>query len=139
MISKSLEETKKIAADFALTLQGGEVVALEGELGVGKTTFTQGLAEALGAEGLARSPTFTVMNVYPAASEKIKTIVHIDAYRLRTPNDLLNLGLDEWVGRPEAIVLIEWPHMVESAEIKADRVVKITTDEQMNERVIEIE
>lgn len=139
MISNSTNETKKIAAAFAATLKGGEVVALEGEIGAGKTTFVQGLAAALGAEGLARSPTFTVMNVYPTTGEKIKTIVHVDAYRLRTPEDLFNLGLEEWMGRADSIVLIEWPHMVAGAEIKNERTVKISMGAAADERIIEIE
>lgn len=138
-ISNSIEETKKIAADFAALLKGGEVVALEGEIGAGKTTFTQGLAAALGAEGLARSPTFTVMNVYPTTDKKIKKIVHVDAYRLRTSDDLFNLGLEEWIGQADAIVLIEWPHMVVEAEIKNERTVRISSGESINERKIEIE
>ncbi|MFA6131907.1 MAG: tRNA (adenosine(37)-N6)-threonylcarbamoyltransferase complex ATPase subunit type 1 TsaE [Patescibacteria group bacterium] len=137
--SESLEQTKIIAAEFAATLKGGEVVALEGEIGAGKTTFVQGLAVAFGAEGLARSPTFTVMNVYPATHDHIKKIVHVDAYRLRTPDDLLNLGLEEWVGRPDSIVLIEWPGMVEEAEIKTDRVVRFETGSTETERIITIE
>lgn len=138
-ISKSSEETKTIAAEFAATLKGGEVVALEGEIGAGKTTFVQGLAAALGAGGLARSPTFTVMNVYPATGKLIKTIVHVDAYRLRTPDDLFNLGLEEWIGRPDSVVLVEWPHMVAGAEIKKERAVKIFFGATADERKIEIE
>jgi len=137
-ISNSIEETKKIAADFTTSLKGGEVVALEGEIGAGKTTFTQGLAAALGAEGLARSPTFTVMNVYPATDKQIKKIVHVDAYRLRTPDDLFNLGLEEWIGQSDSIVLIEWPRMVGGVEIKNERIVKISSGESVNERKIEI-
>jgi tRNA threonylcarbamoyladenosine biosynthesis protein TsaE len=138
MLSHSTGETKKIAAEFAATLKGGEVVALEGEIGAGKTTFVQGLAAALGAENLARSPTFTVMNVYPTNNEKIKRIVHVDAYRLRTPNDLFNLGLEEWIGRPDSVVLVEWPHMVVEAEIKSDRTIKISAGAGLEERKIEI-
>jgi len=136
--SSSIEQTQKIAADFVLTLHGGEVIALEGEIGAGKTTFTQGLAEALGAEGLARSPTFTVLNVYPTGHEPIKKVVHIDAYRLRTSEDIFNLGLEEWMGRPDSIVLIEWPGMVDEVEIKFDWVVQIRPGEKENERTIEI-
>jgi len=136
--SYSCDQTKQIAADFATTLHGGEVIALEGEIGAGKTTFVQGLAEALGAGGLARSPTFTVMNIYPATNDRIKKIVHVDAYRLRTPEDLFNLGLEEWIGRPDSIVLIEWPRMVEEVEIKFDCIVKTTIGDIMNQRKIEI-
>jgi tRNA threonylcarbamoyladenosine biosynthesis protein TsaE len=138
MISNSIKETKKFAADFAMTLRGGEVVALEGEIGAGKTSFVQGLAEALGAGGLARSPTFTVMNVYPTSHEPIKQIVHVDAYRLRTPEDIFNLGLEEWAGRPDSVVLVEWPRMVGEAEIRADRTVKIFSGATSDERIIEI-
>ena len=65
MISSSTQQTKKIAADLAQTLRGGEVIFLDGELGSGKTTFVQGLAEALGAKTGARSSSFTIMNIYP--------------------------------------------------------------------------
>jgi tRNA threonylcarbamoyladenosine biosynthesis protein TsaE len=138
MLSDSLEETKKIAADFAAALRGGEVVALEGEIGAGKTTFTQGLAAALGAEGLARSPTFTVLNVYPTSRQPIEKIIHVDVYRLRIPEDILNLGLEEWLGQPNAIVLIEWPRAVDGVEIKFDWIVQIAVGEKENERIIEI-
>ncbi|HBR80665.1 MAG: hypothetical protein UX09_C0012G0016 [Candidatus Uhrbacteria bacterium GW2011_GWE2_45_35] len=139
MLSNSLIETKKIAADFSGSLKGGEVVAFEGEIGAGKTTFIQGLVEALGAEGLARSPTFTVMNVYPTGREPVKQIVHIDAYRLRTPEDIFNLGLEEWIGRPDTVVLVEWPRMVGEAEIRTDRTVRILAGEDSDSREIEIE
>jgi len=139
MISKSITETKKIAADFAATLRGGETIALEGEVGAGKTTFTQGLAAALGAEGLARSPTFTVLNVYPTGREPIKKIVHVDAYRLRTSEDILNLGLEEWLDQTDSLVLIEWPNMVEEVEVKTDYVVRIEMGDLVEERKIEIE
>jgi tRNA threonylcarbamoyladenosine biosynthesis protein TsaE len=138
MLSTSLEQTKKIAADFSASLKGGEVVALEGEIGAGKTSFVQGLAEALGAGGLARSPTFTVMNIYPTGREPIKQIVHVDAYRLRTPEDIFSLGLEEWAGRPDSVVLVEWPRMVGEAEIRADRTVRIFPGATPNERIIEI-
>lgn len=138
MLSYSVEETKKIAADFAALLKGGEVIALEGEIGAGKTTFTQGLAAALGVEDLARSPTFTVMNIYPTGHRPIEKIVHIDSYRLRTPEDILNLGLEEWIGQKDSVVLIEWPRAVEGVEIKVGWIVQIKTREKENERLIEI-
>lgn len=137
--SNSTDGTKNIAANFATSLKGGEVVALEGEIGAGKTTFVQGLAAALGADGLARSPTFTVMNVYQTTNERIKKIVHVDAYRLRAPDDLFNLGLEEWMGQSDSIVLIEWPRMVEEVEIKNERTVKISFGSSVDERVIEID
>lgn len=108
-VCRTSEETKNVAAELAATLQGGELLLLEGALGAGKTTFVQGLAEALGADTLARSPTFTVMNVYRTAHPAIKELAHLDFYRLGKPEDAAALGLEEWLGRPDAVVVAEWP------------------------------
>ena len=82
VVTHSSKETKSIATDFAKKLKGGEFIALIGELGSGKTTFVQGLAEALGSTTKVKSPTFTLMNVYPTEHQKIKQIVHVDFYRV---------------------------------------------------------
>jgi tRNA threonylcarbamoyladenosine biosynthesis protein TsaE len=108
MISRSAEETKRIAADLAATLCGGELLLLEGELGAGKTTFVQGLAEALGTDA-ARSPTFAVMNVYETDRLPVRELVHLDFYRLQAPEQADELGLEDWLGRRDAIVVAEWP------------------------------
>lgn len=104
---KTVEETKRVAAELAATLTGGELVLLKGELGAGKTAFAQGLAQALGAD-FARSPTFTVMNVYRTAHPSIREMVHLDFYRLK-PGEAHALGLEDWLGRPDAVVAAEWP------------------------------
>lgn len=102
----SAEETKAIAAQFAATLKGGEFIVLVGDLGSGKTTFVQGLAEALGSSANVKSPTFTVMNLYPATHKTIKQIVHIDYYRVPTASE--DLGLEDYQ-RPDTIIIAEWP------------------------------
>ncbi|MFC1788142.1 tRNA (adenosine(37)-N6)-threonylcarbamoyltransferase complex ATPase subunit type 1 TsaE [Patescibacteria group bacterium] len=109
-ISNSPEQTKQIASDLALCLKGGEVVLLEGELGAGKTTFTQGFAEALGVVDPVRSPTFTIMNIYKTDRSDIKEIIHLDFYRLQESSvHLEDLGLDEWLGRDDVVIIAEWP------------------------------
>jgi len=108
MTSHSVEETKRLAADLAATLRGGELVLLDGELGAGKTAFVQGLAEALGADA-ARSPTFTVMNIYTTTHSTIRELVHLDFYRLAKPEQVAELGLEDWLGRTDAVVVAEWP------------------------------
>jgi len=108
MTSHSVEETKRLAADLAATLHGGELVLLDGELGAGKTAFVQGLAEALGADA-ARSPTFTVMNIYKTTHSTIHELVHLDFYRLAKPEQVAELGLEDWLGRTDAVVVAEWP------------------------------
>ena len=107
--SHSTEETKKIAKEFARTLEGGEFIALKGELGAGKTTFVQGLAEAFGVTDPVRSPTFTIMNIYKADRGAIKKIVHLDCYRLDSCQDLNALELEEWLNQPDTIIVTEWP------------------------------
>jgi tRNA threonylcarbamoyladenosine biosynthesis protein TsaE len=81
------------------------VLYLEGELGAGKTTFARGFLRALGVTEPVRSPTYTLVDVYPTAG---LTLLHVDLYRLRDPAELESLGLREWA-RPGHIWLIEWP------------------------------
>ncbi len=110
-VSRSTEDTKRIAADFARTLRGGELVLLEGELGAGKTTFAQGLCEALGVQGPVRSPTFAILHAYDADAGAIRRVAHLDLYRFKKPEEALELGLDDWLDRPDAVVLAEWPSL----------------------------
>ena len=116
-ITEKKEETKKLGKLLASELQGGEVICLCGELGAGKTTFTQGLLEGLGAEKPYTSPTFVVMKAYDVknpptprlrrASKKINTVYHFDAYRVEA-EDILNLGWEEIIADDENICIIEW-------------------------------
>jgi len=109
---------KKFAANFAKKLKGGEILALVGELGAGKTTFTQGLAIGLKIKGKITSPTFVIMNEYPVAPRKragnykLKILnfklLHLDAYRLKDEKDLSALGVAELLNDPNNIVVIEW-------------------------------
>ncbi|HCU71046.1 MAG TPA: tRNA (adenosine(37)-N6)-threonylcarbamoyltransferase complex ATPase subunit type 1 TsaE [Candidatus Moranbacteria bacterium] len=119
-ITNSLEETQKLAGELARNLGGGEIVCLHGELGAGKTTFTQGLLAELGAEGPYTSPTFLIMKQYDIKSKinalqtkshKLRTIYHIDAYRI-SEQDLMNLGWEEIAGNKNNIIILEWPERV---------------------------
>lgn len=120
IITKSTEETKKWAGNYAQTLQGGEVIGLIGDLGAGKTTFSQGLASGLGVKQNVNSPTYVIMKIYPIdnASSKIKNLVHIDAYRLESEADLETIGALEYFGRKDTIVLIEWANKIKKALTK---------------------
>ncbi|MBI2474886.1 tRNA (adenosine(37)-N6)-threonylcarbamoyltransferase complex ATPase subunit type 1 TsaE [Candidatus Uhrbacteria bacterium] len=112
--STSPDQTKQIAADFSKTLKGGDIVFLEGELGSGKTTFVQGAAKSLGYDGPVRSPTFTIVNIYPTSNRTIKKIVHVDLYRIKDSSELRALALEELAQDTNSITFIEWPNLLGS-------------------------
>jgi len=140
MISTSPEETKRIAANLAATLQGGEVIALVGGLGAGKTTFVQGLCEALGVASRVTSPTFSIMNVHDAGMRecgKALRIAHLDLYRLKTAREIAALGLEEFLGASDTVVAIEWPEAVDGVEWKPTHTVRFDaiSPEERNIRI----
>jgi tRNA threonylcarbamoyladenosine biosynthesis protein TsaE len=99
-----LADLEREAADLWKTLPAGAVVWLSGELGAGKTTMVQAFARAAGAEP-ARSPTFALVHEYQSPDG---TIAHVDCYRLRDPEEAVDLDLSELAGRCR-LTLIEWP------------------------------
>jgi len=109
--TKSVKETQKIAKDIAKNYKGG-VIALIGDLGAGKTTFTQGFAEGLGIKDKIISPTFVLMRQHPVPNSK-KVLYHIDLYRLEGEINIRELGISELIDDTEAIVLIEWAEKIE--------------------------
>ncbi|MBI4281777.1 tRNA (adenosine(37)-N6)-threonylcarbamoyltransferase complex ATPase subunit type 1 TsaE [Candidatus Uhrbacteria bacterium] len=138
--TKNAEETQALAAKLVKQWRGGDVIGLVGDLGAGKTTFVQGVAKALGVKRAVRSPTFLRMQVYPvpviairqpaekqshgvgiAASsdrgrsprnDSFKYFVHIDAYRIKNPEELQELGLEDYLGRTDTLIVIEWAERV---------------------------
>src|SRR5437762_5444537 len=101
--SRSPEQTQAIAARLAETLQPGDVVALTGELGAGKTCFTQGLARGLEVTGRVTSPTFVLVNEYRGRLP----VHHVDAYRTGSLTELLDLGLEELFSG-DGVTIVEW-------------------------------
>ena len=110
--SESLEDTIKIASDFAKTLKGGDVVALYGELGSGKTTFVQAVAKALGIRKQVVSPSFILVRSYEIpknnTSKSAGRLVHIDLYRLESADDLRSVDFSEMSSDSGSLVMIEW-------------------------------
>ncbi|OGM99188.1 MAG: tRNA (adenosine(37)-N6)-threonylcarbamoyltransferase complex ATPase subunit type 1 TsaE [Candidatus Yanofskybacteria bacterium RIFCSPLOWO2_01_FULL_41_34] len=108
--SHSPKETQKIAADLAhkiIKTKKGAVVALEGELGAGKTTFIQGFAKALGIKSKIKSPTFVLMKKYKVPGGT-SNLYHLDCYRIGDHKDLKILELKEIFSESHDIILIEW-------------------------------
>lgn len=110
-ISNSKIQTQKIAKDFAKKIlrfrssQKAVVIGLSGELGSGKTTFVQGFAKALGIKERIISPTFVIL-------KRFKNLIHIDAYRIKNPKEILDLGWNDLIKNPENIILVEWPEKI---------------------------
>ena len=104
MILHSAEDTAAAGAKLAAALEGGDAIALIGDLGAGKTTFVAGLVAALGG-GAAASPTFSLVNEYPGGR---LVVWHVDLYRIERAAELPELGLDDVIGDPRGICLVEW-------------------------------
>jgi len=147
-LSKSVEKTGEIAerlAERIVSLEkdavGGEravVIALEGELGAGKTTFAKAFAKALGVEQKLTSPTFVIMRKYSLDISRFQSLIHIDAYRLNNGEELKLLGIEEIISDPENIVLVEWAERV--AEILPEKHITVHIDHiSENERKILIQ
>jgi len=104
-------ETQALAQRIAAQLHPGDVLALTGDLASGKTTFTQGIAAYFEVKEYALSPTFTYINEYHG---KTRDIIHIDAYRLNSGADLIDMGIWEYF-ESGSIVIIEWADIVAGA------------------------
>lgn len=110
LITKSSEETKKLGEAFAKNLKGGDVLALYGPLGAGKTTFLQGLAKGLGITGRITSPTFVLLKQYKVKKSTDATLYfyHIDLYRISGVQEIRDLGLNDILSSKKGVAAIEW-------------------------------
>lgn len=105
--SKNKEETMAVGHKLVNILPNGSVVKLTGDLGAGKTTLVRGIAEALHIKEVVQSPTFNILKIYFKGD---KPLIHIDAYRLADINT--DIGLDEYIGYPTGLTVIEWPEFI---------------------------
>ena len=112
IITENCKETVDLGKSFASKLSGGEIVCLYGNLGTGKTSFSRGILQGLGAKGPYTSPTFVIMKEYKILNNKnIENVYHIDAYRIGG-DDMMNLGWKELVEYGKNIVIIEWAEKI---------------------------
>jgi tRNA threonylcarbamoyladenosine biosynthesis protein TsaE len=142
IITKNQKETIELGEKISRKLRGGEILALEGDLGAGKTTLIKGIAKGLGIKKAITSPTFVLMKVYrirnhafavyPSTKLRmtamagrqelgIRNFIHIDAYRVKDWQDLRDIGIEEYLGEKNSVVVIEW----------ADRVKKLFWDKKV--------
>lgn len=117
--TNSSQETQKIAQEIISKLTGKEtrgalVLALEGDLGAGKTTFIQGLAGALKIKERVLSPTFVIMRRFKIKKGKFKNFYHLDCFRLENEDNLNELGLEDIINNSENLVAIEWAEKIKN-------------------------
>ena len=102
--TSSAINTQQLASNIGKRLKSADILLLSGPLGSGKSTFVQGLAEGVGVTVPVTSPTFTLVHEYPAKDFKL---FHIDSYRLDSPEQIVELGFDEWLEQ-DAVLVVEW-------------------------------
>jgi tRNA threonylcarbamoyladenosine biosynthesis protein TsaE len=134
-VTHSPAETVALGRSFAASLRPGDVVALFGNLGSGKTSFVAGVCQGLGAGGHVSSPTFTLINEYPAP---FGIVAHVDLYRIHSLAELAEVGVEEYFGGT-CIALIEWAESAMDLLPRAHHVVRIRYGEGEADREISIE
>lgn len=115
---KDTEELQVVARELLSSLTPQEtatLITLSGELGAGKTTFTQALARELGVTESVTSPTFVLEKIYDLANQPFKKLIHLDAYRLTGGKDLAPLNFEELLEEPMNLIVLEWPERVADA------------------------
>lgn len=120
----TIEELQAEAGRFAASItphtSHATLVTLSGELGAGKTSFTQGMAQALGISEPITSPTFVLEKIYSLDGQVFSRLTHIDAYRLEGEKSLSPLGFDDLYADTKNLIVLEWPELVASQLPQAD-------------------
>jgi len=116
LLIRHLDEIDRAAQQIADRIAtGNPIITLTGDLGAGKTTLTRALAQKLGVEEPVSSPTYSLVNThtFTDARGERRPLYHIDLYRLRDLEEALDIGIEEYLYRPGAVCLIEWPELIE--------------------------
>lgn len=121
----SPEETLEVGKELGKASVAGQVYALVGDLGVGKTVFTKGFAEGLGIEEAVNSPTFTILQIY---DEGRIPLYHFDVYRIEEPEEMEEIGFDEYV-EGDGVCLIEWAGRI--ADILPENIIVIRIEKDL--------
>lgn len=133
-VLKNVEETEALGEELSRGLEAGDVVALRGELGVGKTTLAKAVAKGLGVRETLTSPTFNIVKEYTSGR---LPLYHFDVYRVHEPEELFELGFCEYFEKG-GVCLIEWADLVENLLPEETIDIYITFGEEETERTIEL-
>jgi len=128
-------DTKDFGRELAKKLKPGDVVALIGELGTGKTTLTKSIAEGLGITGMITSPTFTIVQEYPDGR---LPLYHFDVYRLNSPEEMDELGYEEYFFG-QGVCVVEWADQIAELIPEGSIMIRIEYGEKEDERIYQIE
>lgn len=128
---KNEEETRRFGLDLAHELKAGDVVALMGDLGTGKTALTRYIAEGLGITARVNSPTFTIVKEY---RESRLPLFHFDVYRVSDPDELFNIGADEYF-YGDGVCVVEWADLIEELLPEDTRYIYIEYGPKEGERI----
>ncbi|MEE3357421.1 MAG: tRNA (adenosine(37)-N6)-threonylcarbamoyltransferase complex ATPase subunit type 1 TsaE [Lachnospiraceae bacterium] len=126
-ITKSPEETREFGRQMAEAAKPGDVIALTGDLGVGKTVFTKGIAEGLEITEPVSSPTFTILQEYESGR---MPLYHFDVYRIGDPEEMDEVGFDDFV-YGQGLCLIEWAELIQ--EIMPEHYTQITIEKDLSQ------
>lgn len=139
-LTHSEEETVTLACEFAQRLERGDVIALWGELGTGKTRFVKGVCEAFAANQHVSSPSFVILNRYEGKGrdQREMFVYHLDLYRVKSVEEIYDLGYEEFI-YGDGITLVEWPEQLQDLLPPTRYDVRLTYGEQDSERGISIE
>lgn len=133
-ILKNESDTRRLGFELARAAQPGDVIALVGDLGTGKTALTGYIAEGLGITETVSSPTFTIVKEYRSGR---LPLFHFDVYRLGSGSELLDLGVDEYING-DGVCVIEWADIVADVLTEDATVIHLRYGEKDGERIAEI-
>lgn len=134
-VIRNEQDTRKFGTELAQKLKPGDIIALIGDLGTGKTTLTKFIAEGLGITGMITSPTFTIVQEY---TEGRLPLYHFDVYRINDPEEMYELGYEEYFFG-QGVCVIEWADLIEDL-IPGDSIqIRIEYGEAEDERIYHIE
>ena len=133
-IFKTEEDTMAFGAEFAKELKAGDVIALTGDLGAGKTAMTRAVARGLGITSPVTSPTFTIVQEYEGGR---LPLYHFDIYRVHDEDELFEIGFDDYL-HGDGVCMIEWADLAEDLLPENTINLRLSYGEGENERICEI-